>query len=49
MCKERAQYYLELGALEILTDASHIVQPLHVVTRAGRKPRLVLDLSRNLK
>ena len=48
LCKLRAQYYLELGALEILVESPPRLQPLHVVTRAGRKPRLVLDLSRNL-
>jgi hypothetical protein len=48
MCKERAQYYVEIGALELLEEEPAIVQPLHVVTREGRKPRLVLDLSRNL-
>jgi hypothetical protein len=48
MCKERAQYYLSLGALEILSSEPDIIQPLHVVSKPGRKDRLVLDLSRNL-
>ena len=48
LCKERVAYYLEIAALELVVEEPSILQPLHVVTRAGRKPRLVLDLSRNL-
>ena len=48
MCLERAKYYMDIAALEILETKPDIVQPLHVVTKTGRKPRLVLDLSRNL-
>jgi len=48
MCKERLCYYMEICALEELDEKPALLQPLHVVERAGRKPRLVLDLSRNL-
>jgi hypothetical protein len=48
LCKERVEYYADIGALELLEDRPDLLQPLHVVTKPGRKPRLVLDLSRNL-
>ncbi len=48
MCKERVSYYMEICALEELAERPDLLQPLHVVERHGRKPRLVLDLSRNL-
>ena len=47
-CKERVAYYQGIRALEVLGEVQDIVQPLHVVTKKGKKPRLVLDLSRNL-
>ena len=49
MCKERVRYYMDIGAVEmIIGPAPAILQPLHVVSKAGKKHRLVLDLSRNL-
>ena len=30
------------------TDDGLRIQPLHVIIKAGKKPRLVIDLSRNL-
>lgn len=48
MCKERIRYYQDLGAVEALDYTPSLLQPLHVVDRPGRKPRMVLDLSRNL-
>ena len=33
---------------QLLEAPRDLVQPLHVVTKEGKKPRLVLDLSRNL-
>lgn len=48
--QERIDYYRELGALTALgqEDDYDRLQPLHVIIKEGRKPRLVLDLSRNL-
>ena len=48
--RTRLQEYIEFGALRKLPCAPSPmrVQPLHVVLRSGRKPRLVIDLSRNL-
>ena len=48
--KERLRYYSDLGALTELgkEDDYDRLQPLHVIIKDGRKPRLVLDLSRNL-
>ena len=48
MCKERVEYYRSIGALERVDYIPDILQSLHVVSRPGRKDRLVLDLSRNL-
>jgi hypothetical protein len=48
LCKERIDYYFDIGALEVLTERPELLQPLHVVDRPGRKARIVLDLSRNL-
>jgi hypothetical protein len=48
LCKERVAYYLEICALEEIGEKPDLLQPLHVVERPNRKPRLVLDLSRNL-
>ena len=47
---KRLAEYIDLGAVEQL-PCSHRpsrVQPLHVIIRSDRKPRLVIDLSRNL-
>ena len=54
--RERIRYYTDIGALEMVTvptpesggDSPRLVHPLHIVLRDDRKPRLVLDLSRNL-
>ena len=47
----RIQEYIDFGAL-VLLPADHPlpygVQPLHVIIKEGRKPRLVIDLSRNM-
>ena len=48
LCKERVAYYMDIGALEALSEKPELLQPLHVVERPGRKARMVLDLSRNL-
>lgn len=48
--RERISYYSRLGALRVVPasqECTHI-QPLHVICKAGKKHRLVLDLSRNL-
>lgn len=51
LCKERIRYHLQLGALE-RTDWSEAdpkwVHPLHIVIKPRSKPRLCIDLSRNL-
>ena len=48
--KERLDYYRDLGALEAVGREEDFdrIQPLHVIIKEARKPRLVLDLSRNL-
>jgi hypothetical protein len=48
--KERLDYYRDLGALAAIGKDQDFdrLQPLHVIIKDGRKPRLVLDLSRNL-
>jgi len=51
LVRARLQDYIVLGAVELLSPdatAPHGVQPLHVVLKEGKKPRLVIDLSRNL-
>jgi hypothetical protein len=48
MCKERVSYFYDIAVLEVLQARPEILQPLHVITKPGKKPRLVLDLSRNL-
>ena len=49
--RRRISEYSAFGAIVTL-DANHPtpygVQPLHVILKPGRKPRLVIDLSRNL-
>ena len=50
----RLREYMDFGAVVKLSTDAHIAddilrtQPLHVITKAGKKPRLVIDLSRNL-
>ena len=49
--QQRIVEYTQFGAIRPL-PADHPtpfgVQPLHMILKAGRKPRLVIDLSRNL-
>lgn len=52
--RTRLREYMQFGALlrlpadtPLLTEGLRI-QPLHVIIKAGKKPRLVIDLSRNL-
>src|SRR5882724_9180599 len=45
---ERLKEYESISAIERLQCEPSIVQPLHIVLKDDRKPRLVLDLSRNL-
>src|SRR3569833_2467988 len=49
---ERIQEYISIGAVQQLPVSSdtapELVQPLHVIIKHGKKPRLVIDLSRNL-
>ena len=48
-CRERIAYFSDMGAVSRVTrSALSAVHPLHVVVRPGKKPRLVLDLSKNL-
>jgi hypothetical protein len=48
----RLQEYMQFGAVIELLSTSDLsdlrVQPLHVIIKEGKKPRLVIDLSRNL-
>ncbi len=44
----RLEEYADKGAVEELPQQPALVQPLHVIVRVDRKPRLVLDLSQNL-
>ena len=52
--RTRLREYMDFGAVVKLpidancTDDSLRIQPLHVIIKAGKKPRLVIDLSRNL-
>ena len=48
---ERISEYISIGAVQPLPLSSSppaLVQPLHVIIKDGKKPRLVIDLSRNL-
>ena len=48
---ERIAEYISIGAIQALPSDSPpplLVQPLHVIIKEGKKPRLVIDLSRNL-
>jgi hypothetical protein len=52
--RSRLLEYMQFGAVIRLPADAHLtddtlrVQPLHVIIKAGKKPRLVIDLSRNL-
>ena len=52
--RKRLHEYMQFGAVVRLpanadtADATLRVQPLHVILKEGKKPRLVIDLSRNL-
>ena len=52
--RKRLREYMQFGALvrlpahNSLHDSSLRIQPLHVIIKDGKKPRLVIDLSRNL-
>lgn len=48
---DRINEYISIGAVRVLpvdSPVPSIVQPLHVIIKDGKKPRLVIDLSRNL-
>ncbi len=48
---DRIAEYISIGAVQQLPSSScppDLVQPLHVIMKQGKKPRLVIDLSRNL-
>ena len=47
VCQERVDYFNDIRALEQLSEAPKLLQPLHVILRHPKKARLVLDLSRN--
>ena len=52
--RARLHEYMQFGAVVQLPADAHLadatlrIQPLHVIIKAGKKPRLVIDLSRNL-
>lgn len=49
--RTRIREYIEFEAITPLPDDHPLpfgIQPLHVIIKTGRKPRLVIDLSRNL-
>ena len=52
--RTRLREYMDFGAVVKLPTDAHItddslrIQPLHVIIKPGKKPRLVIDLSRNL-
>lgn len=49
--RTRLQEYIEFQAVVELPNEHHCefgVQPLHAIIKSGKKPRLVIDLSRNL-
>ena len=51
LVRRRLSEYIDFGAVKPLPPDHPLpfgVQPLHVITRPDRKPRLVIDLSRNL-
>jgi hypothetical protein len=45
---ERIKYYESIDAIKRLAHVPKLLQPLHMVLKPGKKPRLVLDCSRNL-
>lgn len=47
-CADRLRYDRDLLAVSPASPSAEWVHPLHVILKAGKKPRLVLDLSRNL-
>ena len=51
LVNDRISEYIDIGAVRLLPTSSPtptLVQPLHVILKQGKKPRLVIDLSRNL-
>lgn len=51
LVNDRISEYIDIGAVRLLPASSPVptlVQPLHVILKQGKKPRLVIDLSRNL-
>jgi len=52
--RTRLREYMQFGAVTRLPADTPLlaeglrIQPLHVIIKAGKKPRLVIDLSRNL-
>ena len=49
--RARLQDYMSIGAVELMDSRvvpPHGIQPLHVIIKEKKKPRLVIDLSRNL-
>lgn len=52
VCAERMHEYMVLGALRVASGPPPpggypYIQPLHAVVRPGKKPRIVVDMSRN--
>lgn len=47
VAKATIDSYIDLRKLELLPYTPDIVQPLHIIIKPGRDPRIVLDLSRN--
>jgi hypothetical protein len=50
LVRKRLDDYMAIGAVDKLPNSAQpsMVQPLHVIIKADKKPRLVIDLSRNL-
>lgn len=53
LCKQRLDEYIAMGALRLASEPPPpggypYVQPLHAVLRPGKKPRIVVDMGRNL-
>ena len=50
--RRRLREYMDFGAVVELSSPTDLpnlrIQPLHVIIKEGKKPRLVIDLSRNL-
>ena len=52
LVRDRIRQYVEFGAIVSLPPDHPLpfgIQPLHVIIKTGKKPRLVIDLSRDLK